>query len=316
MGFFDRFYYGKAGKADYTEMDMPKTRLSLFFQVFRERFFDLIKVNFLQIIFWIPFLMWTMINIGAIQTIDMPGIEAGANVSAEVMSTVSGYVVVWLIGLIPCILITGPSSAGSAYLMRNWARDQHAFLFSDFKDAFKSNFKQALGISAMTCILPVVIYTAMVYYSQMAGGNMLMCIPMVVVLSVGFMWALMLPLLYAMMVGYVMGFKTLLKSAFLMAAASLPKMMLARLLTMIPLAVLVIGMYIGNGVMLLIGAAYYLLIGFALSRLVYASFAHSVFDQYLNPHIEGASIRQGLRPIDPDEDLDDEEEDEADEEEE
>lgn len=31
MGLFDRLYYGKAGKRDYSEMDMPKNRVSLFF---------------------------------------------------------------------------------------------------------------------------------------------------------------------------------------------------------------------------------------------------------------------------------------------
>ena len=310
MGFFDRFYYGKAGKADYTEMDMPKTRIGLFFQVFKERFFDLIKVNFLQLIFWIPFLLWTVINISAIQVIDTSAIAEGENVGAQLLSTVSGYVMIWLLGLIPCILITGPSSAGAAYLMRNWARDQHTFLFSDFKDAFKSNWKQALGVSAMTCILPVVVYTAMMYYSQMANSNMLMFAPMVVVLSVALMWALMLPLLYAMLIGYEMSFKVLLKNSFLMAAASLPKMVAARLITLIPVVVLVMGLFMANPIMLLIGSVYYLMIGFALSKLIYASFANCVFDQYLNPHIEGAVVRQGLRPIDVDELYDDDEDDE------
>ena len=310
MGFFDRFYYGKAGKADYTDMDMPKTRIGLFFQVFKERFFDLIKVNFLQLIFWIPFLLWTVINISAIQVIDTSAIAEGENVGAQLLSTVSGYVMIWLLGLIPCILITGPSSAGAAYLMRNWARDQHTFLFSDFKDAFKSNWKQALGVSAMTCILPVVVYTAMMYYSQMANSNMLMFAPMVVVLSVALMWALMLPLLYAMLIGYEMSFKVLLKNSFLMAAASLPKMVAARLITLIPVVVLVMGLFMANPIMLLIGSVYYLMIGFALSKLIYASFANCVFDQYLNPHIEGAVVRQGLRPIDVDELYDDDEDDE------
>ena len=313
MGFFDRFYYGKAGKADYTEMDMPKTRIGLFFQVFKERFFDLIKVNFLQLIFWIPFLLWTVINISAIQVIDTSAIAEGENVGAQLLSTVSGYVMIWLLGLIPCILITGPSSAGAAYLMRNWARDQHTFLFSDFKDAFKSNWKQALGVSAMTCILPVVVYTAMMYYSQMANSNMLMFAPMVVVLSVALMWALMLPLLYAMLIGYEMSFKVLLKNAFLMAAASLPKMVAARLITLIPVVVLVMGLFMANPIMLLIGSIYYLMIGFALSKLIYASFANCVFDQYLNPHIEGAVVRQGLRPIDVDEELYDDDEDDEEE---
>ena len=29
MGLFDRLYYGKAGNRDYSEMDMPKNRISL-----------------------------------------------------------------------------------------------------------------------------------------------------------------------------------------------------------------------------------------------------------------------------------------------
>ena len=50
------------------------------------------------------------------------------------------------------------------------------------------------------------------------------------------------------------------------------------------------GIYAGNGIVLMIVSLYYLLFGFALSRLVYASFANGVFDKYLNPHIEGRSV--------------------------
>ena len=70
MSFFDRYFYGKAGKRDYSEMDMPKNRVSLFFLVLKDHFFDLIKINFLQLVFWLPFLIWTYINMMAIQTID------------------------------------------------------------------------------------------------------------------------------------------------------------------------------------------------------------------------------------------------------
>ena len=49
MSLFDRLYYGKAGKRDYSEMDMPKTRVSLFFLVLKDHFFDLIKVNLLYV---------------------------------------------------------------------------------------------------------------------------------------------------------------------------------------------------------------------------------------------------------------------------
>lgn len=307
MGFFDRLYYGKAGKRDYTEMDMPKNRIALFFLVLKDRFFDIVKANLLQVVFWIPFMLWTMANFVVVQTMDISGLE---NNSAALLREMSGYLAIWLMGLIPCVLITGPSSAGSAYIMRNWARDQHAFLFSDYKDAFKGNWKQALGVSLITCLMPIVVFTSVVYYGQLAEGNMLMFLPMVVVLSFAMMWTLMLPLLYALMIGYELTFKVLIKNAFLMAAASLPKMVLARLITFIPVALLVVALLIGNGIMLLIMIFYYLLFGFAFSKLVYASFANGVFDQYLNPRIEGAEVNMGLRPREIDELFDDDDEDE------
>ena len=70
----------------------------------------------------------------------------------------------------------------------------------------------------------------------------------------------------------------------------------------------------GNGIVLMIVSLYYLLFGFALSRLIYASFANGVFDKYLNPHIEGAQVGQGLRPHTDENDADDEDDEEEDEE--
>lgn len=309
MGFFDRFYYGKAGQKDYSEMDMPKNRISLFFLVLKDHFFDLVKVNLLQIVFWIPFLLWAYINFAAIQSIDASALLEQENGTVELMNAMISYLTMWLIGLIPCVAITGPSSAGAAYIMRNWARDQHAFLFSDFKDAFKANWKQALPVSVITSLVPVLAYTAAAYYGQMAAYHAAMMIPLIVVLSATLVWTLMLPLLYPLMVGYELRFKNLIKNAFLMAAARLPQMLLVRLVTFLPIAILFIGVYMGNGIVVIAVSLYYLLFGFALSRLIYASVANGIFDKYLNPHIEGASVNMGLRPQTEDDLLLEEEED-------
>ena len=313
MGLFDRLYYGKAGKRDYSEMDMPKNRVSLFFLVLKDHFFDLVKVNLLQLVFWIPFLAWTYINIMAIQLIDSQELLTADGGSAQLMNAVMSYLVMWLLGIIPCVAITGPSSAGAAYVMRNWARDQHAFLFSDFKDAFKSNWKQALLVSVISAVVPVLAYAAAVYYGSMASGSILMIIPLIFVLSAILLWVTMQVLLYPMMVGYELKSSHLIKNAFLMAAASLPKMLLARLITFIPVAAFVAGLMMGNTTVALVVSLYYIFFGFAFSRLVYASFANGVFDRFLNPKIEGAQVRQGLRPRMEEDELfldDDEEDDE------
>ena len=316
MGFFDRFYYGKAGKRDYSEMDMPKNRMALFFLVLKDHIFDLVKVNLLQLLFWLPFLLWTYLNIFALQNIDAEAILAQENGAMQLLSSGGGGGGMWLLGLIPCTLITGPSSAGSAYIMRNWARDQHAFLFSDYKDAFRSNWKQALGVSCISGLVPVLAYTAVTYYGQMSSQNLLMIVPLVLVLSMTLLWILMLPLLYPMMVGYELRFGQLLKNAFLMAAACLPQILFSRLVTLVPVAILAFGVYVGNGIVVLVMSLYYMLFGFAFSRLVYASVANGVFDKYLNPRIEGAQVGMGLRPQDPDEVFADEDDDDEEEEDE
>jgi len=133
---------------------------------------------------------------------------------------------------------------------------------------------------------------------------------MIVVFSAVLLWTLMLPLIYPMMIGYELKLKDIFKNAFLMACARLPQLIFARLITFVPVLLLLIGIYVGNSIMLLIMSAYYLLFGFAFSRLVYASVANGIFDRYLNPHIEGAPVRQGLRPQTDEDELFDDEEDE------
>ena len=306
MGLFDRLYYGKAGKRDYSEMDMPKTRVSLFFLVLKDHFFDLIKVNLLQLIFWIPLIVWTNINLTAIQQVDANELLAAQGGASQLTGILGSYLFMYLVGLIPCIAITGPSSAGAAYIMRNWARDQHAFLLSDFKDAFKGNWKAALSTSVITSVIPVLAYAAIVFYGEMAADNMFMLLPLVIVLSATLMWALMLPL-----IGYELKLSAVIKNALLMAAGRLPWMAAARIITFIPIAILLMGLFVGNILMVIGVLVYYLFFGFALSRLIYASFANGMFDKYLNPHIEGAPMGMGLRPhTDEDDILDDDDDDE------
>lgn len=85
------------------------------------------------------------------------------NMGSIVMST--------LLLLVPCIAITGPCTAGVCYVTRNWARDEHAFIWSDFKDAVKENWKQGLAISVITGLLPLVVYVCWNFYSAMGSGK-------------------------------------------------------------------------------------------------------------------------------------------------
>lgn len=296
MGLFDWFYYGKAGRHDYGEMDMPTNRFSLFFIVFKDHLFDLIKLNALQLICWIPFIVWTFLNVAAVRGVNAEAVLAASGDMQQMKEKLFSVILIWMVGLVPCLAVTGPSSSGAAYVARNWARDQHAFLLSDFWDAFKSNWKQSLSISAMTGCVPIVTCIAVIFYGQLALQTPTMMLPLVLVLVAATLWLLMLPLLYGMIVGYVLEFKALLRNALLLSIAALPKLLFAQIIALAPTAMLITGLCIGNGILLFFGMMYYLLIGFAFSRLVYASVANGIFDQYLHSKIDGAPTRSGLRP--------------------
>ena len=232
------------------------------------------------------------------------------NTQLGLMQTVG--CIVTLLMLIPCILITGPAQAGMAYVMRNWARDEHAFPWADFKDAVKDNWKQALGISALTAVLPYMIYIGYNFYGQMQQEQgLLFMVPQMLMVIIGVMWCLALVYFYPLMVSYKMTFGQLLKNGFVMAIARLPMNVGIRLATLIPTIIALAVMLLSNSwLYALLGLAlYYVIFGNAMTRFIFASYTNGVFDKYINSRIEGVEINRGLAKED-DDDYDDEDEEE------
>lgn len=234
-------------------------------------------------------------------------------------STASGLqdsILKLLMWLIPCIAITGPLTAGVSYVTRNWARDEHAFIWSDFKDAVKANWKIPLVLSTITGVLPAGVYAGWLTYGNMAADNMLMVIPQALVVLVGILWALMITYMHPLTVTYDLSLKGVLRNGFLLAVARLPFSVGIRLLHCVPLLIAFIAVWFFGMdplLALVILCAYYILVGLALSRFITASYTNAVFDRFINSRIEGAKVNQGLRQDDDDEDEEDETEQETEE---
>ncbi len=308
-GFFNRLYYGKAGKADFTQDDLPANRFQLFWEVLRVRFWSLFRVNLMQIVFWIPMIVWTFRCIGSVIFADAEALVPDTSDPVAILNFFKSMLALYFLFLAPCIAITGPSSAAAAYITRNWARDQHSFVWSDFKDAFKDNWKQALIVSSITGLVPLVGFIGFNFYGDMAKQMPVLVVAQVLVVIICLTWTLMVPLLYPLMVGYQLRLRDLFRNGLLLTVGRLPQMLAVRLLTAIPLLLLIAGVAFGNTLLILGMALYYILFGHAFARLVYASVANSFFDKFINPRIEGAEVNRGLRR---DDDEDDEEEDETD----
>ena len=277
------YYYGKSGKGDYRKEDLPHNRWQLFWEMLRIRLSGLFRMNLMTCVVWLPMIIVLVMTANAILTssdwvrttdeatgqtytalVYAAQVDEEGNVVTEGTSLpLQGVVQMCLIMLIPCILITGPVQAGLAYVTRNWARDEHAFPWSDFKDAVKDNWKQALGISAITAVLPILLYICYNFYSQMQRQSMFFMVPQMITIVLGVIWYLSLVFMYPLMVSYKMTFRQLLKNGLMLAVARLPMTVGIRLITLIPLlVVLVIVYFTGAWLYAMLGLIlYYLVLG-------------------------------------------------------
>lgn len=332
----NNYYYGKSGKGDFKKDDLPQNRWQLFWDMLRTRLSGLCRMNLTVFAAWLPLIIllgynvlslinWmgvvntyseylqtgelgeylTMEAVGALQEL-MAGREP-AQFLADLITESIPSLCLWCI---PCILITGPVQAGMAYVTRNWARDEHAFAWSDFKDAVKANWKQGLVISGITSLIPIIAYTSYTYYGQMAEtqGAFFM-IPQMLVITMSGVWLLSLVFMYPIIVQYEIKTLALIKNGIILAIARLPQTIGIRLITLIP-GVICVGIFwfTFSELALLALVAYYVLIGFALTRFIYASYTNGVFDKYINSRMEGVEVNRGLASDLDDDDEEDEQE--------
>ena len=333
----NNYYYGKSGKGDFRKEDLPQNRRQLFLDTLKTRLSGLCRINLIYMLIFLPAMLVMMFfftniisdtsNLLMMQENDYASyVELMKESEQEVQITEEHYnelknsvnagdlmnnslfrMLVWLI---PCLAITGPFTAGLSYVTRNWARDEHAFIWTDFKDAVKENWKQSLILSVITSILPLAAYVGWEFYGNLSAQNIIMIIPQVLVVLVVFIWAISITYMHPLTVTYTLKTKDIIRNGLLLGVARLPMSVGIRLLHCVPALIGAALIWFWNPMIgMLILFAYYALIGFAVSRFITASYTNAVFDRFINPRIEGAKVNQGLYT--PDEDEEDEEEETA-----
>ena len=287
----NNYFYGKQGQGDFTIENLPQNRRQLFGEVLKVRWSSLFGVNLLYMIAWIPAIIWTFIN--AMALFGMLSAE-----DATELQSAGGLLSSWLLIMIPCIAITGPFNAGVTYVLRNWARDEHSFVLSDFKDAVKANWKQALAVSTISGALPFLVYTGFTFYSGMMGSSLIFALPLALVLLLGIIWSLASMLMMPMLITYDLKLKDVIRNSVLLSLAKLPFAVLIKLATLV-LPALAFGLMLLipdiQVHILLVVVLLYLVFMVAFNKLITVSFANWLCETYLNARI-GAQTNIGLRP--------------------
>lgn len=91
-----------------------------------------------------------------------------------------------LTDMIPIVLLS-PFIAGMTFITRNYAREEHAFLLSDFFDAVKHNWKAFLINGIVCCFLYLIISISLRFYFSKLPENMFYGIAFCLCLAIAFL---------------------------------------------------------------------------------------------------------------------------------
>ena len=221
MGLF--FNYDKPGPG--VDKDAPRKKgIFLYFELFFRKFWLLMKANMLYFLVSLPVMaIYNFIIINEMAVL-LPNADAASWWQLSVIGT----------AVITILWGTGPVTGGYVYLLRNYSREEHAWILSDFFEKSKETFK--LGITVL------LFDVAMLFFGMTSLNVYIMLIKQgVAIAKYALMAMVVIIAFYTFMHYYVyeLGvtfenkiFKTL-KNALIIGIATLPACLLLTLFAVI-----------------------------------------------------------------------------------
>ena len=181
-----------------------------FFQLYFRKFWKLIQLN---LIFMVP----TVIVAAMMFLLSLGSFVVQFEISETTMS-----IDLWKSYVMPIpLILLFPFIPGLAYVTRNYVREEHAFVFSDFKDAVKGNWKFFLVNGLITYVCYFIISLAVRFYSNMMGDNNIMTIPFGISLLFALLFLFAQFYIPIMAITFELKFREIYKNAFIFAILGL-----------------------------------------------------------------------------------------------
>ncbi|HEX9058987.1 MAG TPA: hypothetical protein VF941_02275 [Clostridia bacterium] len=210
-GFFGFFDYSKPGPG-VDKDEPPKARFYTFIDIYMRKFRGLIKLNLLFSLFNIPAIVISFI---VVQVFLFPHRIS----EYELLEGAIRIMVQALLLLIPVITF-GPAQAGFTFVLRNYSREDHAFVWSDFKEHAFKNLKQSLVISLIDILVTAFVGFLLNFYLSTANGNVLYKVIGGLIL-LGFVIFLMMHIfIYPLLVTFKLRVRDIYKNAFIFTVLS------------------------------------------------------------------------------------------------
>lgn len=264
MGFLS-INYNKPGPG--VDKDAPpKPRFFVFFEVVKRKFWHLIRVNLMYVLFNILALglafFISSVYLQKISTIFLNSTDSNGQLIDFTLKVIFSFLLVTM-----SVITIGPVQAGFTYILRNYSREEHSFIWWDFKENFKKNFKQGLAITAIDILVLYALGIAVNFYTSSSNLVSVAAASFTILSLVIFV--MMHFYIYPMLVTVKLSVKNIYKNAFILTIMKLiPNFLMLVLNLVISLA-----------------AFYNIFIGIVLYIFILPSFVGLMNNFYINPVI-------------------------------
>ena len=211
MGLFNS--YMKEGKGVEKRTVRP-IRPLFFFELFFRKFSKLIQLNLLYILMTIP--VWVIVLLYVLN--DTMLHEPTLGFMGQFIAS---------IGLVFILFspVIGPATAGATHILQCFSTEMPVFLYAEFFEQFKKNFKQATLVTLLNGVLILSFACTLIYanYPMLAlGEGSTLGILQIPLLIVNIIFIFISYYAYTMMVLFKLKFSDIIKNSFIFALAKLP----------------------------------------------------------------------------------------------
>ena len=301
-GIIERLMLGSEKSEGYARASLPSNRWELFWDIVKGRFWKLVILNLLVLLFFIPLFLLLFMRANAVAAMgaSMPfaqgfgvGYQAPLSlVGVEEQITFNINLVAYLF-LPIALMLAALGVSGGAYVMRNMVWTEGIFVANDFWRGIKQNIKQMLLIAL---VYSIVFYLSILAISvadfnlaRGAGSSWLFVVSKIISIITIVFFTIMTMHMITMSVTYELKFRALIKNSFLFTIGMLPQNAFFLLLGFIPFLLLLLG-----GFFMPIGIIVILLIGFSQILLVWTDFCQWSYDKFINDKVPGAQKNRGI----------------------
>lgn len=224
MSFFSPDY--ETPGAGVPENEPQKPGPIRYFIVSGRKFWDMVVLNLLYFLFSLPAIaIYTLIGL---LFLGNAGDAVGGALAAEGMTDIqilelkAAVHIVLSVGfgfLITALLGSGAPRAGLSFVLRNYSREEHAFLWSDFLENTKKNLGKGTVIFLIDVLFTFIICLDIVSYG--GAGTFWGLIASYIALFIFIIYILMHPYIYMILVTFGLKLKAAYKNAFMLTAVKI-----------------------------------------------------------------------------------------------